>query len=84
MKTRVVIIIVFAFALFSTSKVCAQNKQPLNILLFTADDLDKHSLGCYGGKVEDISPNIDKIAAEGMMFNHAYVNYSICAPTGGY
>jgi N-sulfoglucosamine sulfohydrolase len=31
--------------------------------------------------VEDISPNIDKFAAEGLMFNHAYVNNSICAPS---
>jgi len=83
MRIKIAIIIVFAFALFSASKVCAQDKKPLNILLFTADDLDKNSLGCYGGKVEDISPNIDKFAEEGLMFNHAYVNYSICAPSRG-
>lgn len=81
MRIRVVIRIVFAFALFWTSKVCAQNKQPLNILLFTADDLDRNSLGCYGGKVKDISPNIDKFAKEGLMFNNAFVNNSICAPS---
>jgi N-sulfoglucosamine sulfohydrolase len=82
-KVHITIILVFAFALFSTSKVCAQNKKPLNILLFTADDLDRNSLGCYGGKAEDISPNIDKFAAQGLMFNHAYVNNSICAPSRG-
>jgi N-sulfoglucosamine sulfohydrolase len=81
MKVQITTLIVFAFVLFSTGKVCAQNKKPLNILLFTADDLDKHSLGCYGSKVEDISPNIDKFAAEGLTFNHAYVNNSICSPS---
>ncbi len=76
-------IIISVFASLQIFEVFAQNKQPLNILLFTADDLDKNSLGCYGSKVEDISPNIDKFAAEGLMFNHAYVNNSICAPSRG-
>ncbi|PCJ90953.1 MAG: sulfatase [Flavobacteriaceae bacterium] len=61
----------------------AQNERPLNILLFTADDLDKFSLGCYGSEVVNISPNIDKLASEGLRFNHAYVNNSICAPSRG-
>lgn len=81
MKNWLFAIIISVFASLQIFEVYAQNKQPLNILLFTADDLDKHSLGCYGGKVEDISPNIDKFAAEGLMFNHAYVNNSICAPS---
>lgn len=76
-------IIISNFASFTFFESYAQNKQPLNILLFTADDLDKHSLGCYGSKVEEISPNIDKFAAEGIIFKHAYVNNSICAPSRG-
>jgi len=80
---RVTLILIFVFALLSVFEVCAQDKRPLNILLFTADDLDKQTLGCYGGKVEDISPNIDKFASEGLMFNHAYVNNSICIPSRG-
>lgn len=56
-------------------------RKPLNILLFTADDLDRNSLGCYGSKVPDITPNLDKFAAEGIRFTHAYVNNSICAPS---
>jgi N-sulfoglucosamine sulfohydrolase len=81
MRIRIVIIIFSVFALISACNVTDDDKAPLNILLFTADDLDKHSLGCYGSKVEDISPNIDEFAAEGLMFNHAYVNNSICAPS---
>ncbi len=53
----------------------------LNVLLFTADDLDGYSLGCYGSKVQDISPNIDQFAAEGIRFEHAYVNAAICVPS---
>ncbi len=55
----------------------------LNVLLFTADDLDKYSLGCYGSTVPDISPNIDRFAAEGIRFSHAYINASICVPSRG-
>jgi len=83
MRIHVSIILVLAFALFSSCKDNSQDKKPLNILLFTADDLDRNTLGCYGGKVKDISPNIDKLAQEGLMFNHAFVNSSICAPSRG-
>ncbi len=79
---RNTIITLFCISLISFG-LFAQDKEPLNILLFTADDLDKHTLGCYGGTVEDISPNIDKFASEGLRFNHAYVNNSICAPSRG-
>lgn len=78
-EMKVIIMIVLALL----SSVRAYTQKPINILLFTADDLDKNSLGCYGGTVEDISPNIDKFASEGLRFTHAYVNNSICAPSRG-
>lgn len=77
------LIILLIFSCLSFFEADAQNERPLNILLFTADDLDKFSLGCYGSEVANISPNIDKLASEGMRFNHAYVNNSICAPSRG-
>jgi N-sulfoglucosamine sulfohydrolase len=61
----------------------SQKKKPLNILLFTADDLDRNSLGCYGSSVPDISPNIDKFARQSLRFEHAFVNAAICAPSRG-
>lgn len=51
-----------------------------NILLFTADDLHAESLGVYGGKPKDLTPNLDAFAAESMKFNRAHVNAAICAP----
>lgn len=79
MKFRLELVFILVLAIFSACRhsETVKDKAPLNILLFTADDLDKHSLGCYGGKVEDLSPNIYKFASEGMMFNHAFVNNSI-------
>jgi len=77
------LIILLICSCLSFFEASAQNERPLNILLFTADDLDKFSLGCYGSEVANISPNIDKLASEGLRFNHAYVNNSICAPSRG-
>ena len=58
----------------------AQNK-PLNILLITADDLGYGSVGCFGGKPEGLTPNLDDFASAGMYFKHAHVNVAICMPS---
>ncbi|MBK1855048.1 sulfatase [Verrucomicrobiaceae bacterium 5K15] len=52
-----------------------------NIILITADDLNYNSVGAYGCKVSKITPNIDRLAAEGMKFNHAHVNIAVCQPS---
>ncbi len=57
------------------------NSKPLNILLFTADDGCIEGIGCYGGKPSDMTPNIDKFAAQGMRFTRAHVNSPICVPS---
>jgi len=55
------------------------NKPP-NILIVTADDLAYNSIGAFGCKVPDISPNIDKLAEQGMRFTQAHVNTPVCQP----
>ncbi len=55
----------------------AQNKP--NVLVFMVDDL-RAELGCYGSKIVK-SPNIDKLAQEGIMFQNAYAQQAICAPS---
>jgi len=51
----------------------------MNVLLICVDDL-KPLLGCYGNK--DIrSPNIDRLAARGVLFERAYCNQAVCAPS---
>ena len=50
-----------------------------NILLIVADDLGYGDLGCFGCK--DIpTPNIDRLAHDGVRFSQAYV-YNVCSPT---
>lgn len=50
-----------------------------NIILILADDLGYGDLGCYGGRVP--TPNIDKLASEGIRFTQAYVASPICSPS---
>jgi len=61
----------------------AAKGRPLNVLLFTADDLNCDSLGCYDSPVPDISPNLDKFAAQSMRFDCAHVTVAICQPSRG-
>jgi arylsulfatase A-like enzyme len=49
-----------------------------NIILILADDMGFSDIGCYGGEVE--TPNIDKLAGNGLRFTHFY-NTARCCPT---
>jgi arylsulfatase A-like enzyme len=51
-----------------------------NIIFILADDLGYGDLGCYGQKVIQ-TPNIDKMAAEGMRFTDHYAGSTVCAPS---
>lgn len=51
-----------------------------NILIVTADDLNYNSVGAFGCELPGITPNIDKLAEEGMRFAHAHVNTAVCQP----
>jgi arylsulfatase len=49
-----------------------------NIVLIMADDLGFSDLGCYGGEIE--TPNLDRLAADGLRFTQFYTNAK-CAPS---
>ncbi len=51
-----------------------------NILFIMADDHAAKAIGCYGAGINQ-TPNLDRIATEGMRFNHCYVTNSICTPS---
>ncbi len=54
-------------------------KQP-NIILILADDLGWADLTCYGSTFYE-TPNIDKLATEGILFTNAYSASTVCSPT---
>jgi N-sulfoglucosamine sulfohydrolase len=58
----------------------APKKRP-NVLMIVADDMNWDSPGCFGGAAPDITPNIDRLASQGMRFSHAYLNISLCTPS---
>jgi iduronate 2-sulfatase len=51
-----------------------------NVLLIMADDLTSTALSCYGNAICK-TPNIDRIAAQGTRFTHAWCNATYCAPS---
>lgn len=51
-----------------------------NVVILTADDLNFDSLGVTGGPIRDLTPNLDRLAAQGMRFAHAYSTVAVCQP----
>lgn len=51
---------------------------PLNVVLFTSDDNDAESLGCYGCTLPNVTPNIDKLAAQSSLLSHMHTTDSTC------
>ena len=62
----------------ATSSRADTRKQRPNILLILSDDMGYSDLGCMGGDAH--TPNIDRLAANGVLFGNFY-NNAKCAPT---
>jgi len=56
-------------------------KNPPNIMLLVGEDTGRHH-GCYGDLIGR-TPNIDRLAAEGARYSHAFSTYPVCAPSRG-
>ncbi len=50
-----------------------------NIIIITTDQQRTDSLSCYGSKFTH-TPNIDRLASEGVLFKRAYCNIPVCTP----
>ena len=53
----------------------------LNVVLITADDMNFDSPGFTGSAVPEITPNLDRLAREGLRFVHAHVTVAVCQPS---
>ncbi|MBL8207150.1 MAG: sulfatase-like hydrolase/transferase [Blastocatellia bacterium] len=64
--------------LFSLESLYAQTKY--NLISIVTDDQAHWSIGAYGNK-EAITPNMDRLAREGVKFNQAFVTTPVCSPS---
>ncbi|QGJ71006.1 N-acetylgalactosamine-6-sulfatase [Planctomycetales bacterium 10988] len=69
-----------SFLLISTSLPLNAEQQPPNIVLIVADDLGYQELGSYGQKWIE-TPNLDRLAKEGIKFTQFYSGSPVCAPS---
>ncbi len=67
-------------SLVLVSNAFARNTDKPNVILILADDLGYGDLGCFGGKIIP-TPNIDRLAREGLRFTDAYAGSTVCAPS---
>jgi len=83
MKNKQLLIVLLgltACCIFTGCKERAKpSKSPMNVLFIAVDDL-RPELGCYGNQIIQ-SPNIDKLANEGVVFTRAYTQQAICGPS---
>ena len=77
----------FAFSWFVASALlmaggarCLAAETPPNIIFILADDLGYGDLGCYGQKLIE-TPNLDRMARQGLRFRQFYAGCTVCAPS---
>jgi arylsulfatase A-like enzyme len=72
-------IVLMMVTLVISSSTISATERP-NLIWIMADDLGYGDLGCYGQKVIQ-TPNIDRMASEGMRFTQFYAGATVCAPS---
>jgi len=70
----------FVFAASSLPAVAADSKPRPNILYVMCDDHAAHAISAYGSQVNQ-TPQIDRLARDGMRFNRCFAVNSICTPS---
>ena len=63
----------------ATTRINKQSQRP-NVILILTDDQGYGDLGCYGA-TKIPTPNMDRVAAEGMRFTDFYAGSTVCAPS---
>ncbi len=76
--TRILLLLIPGVACFSNPASAAD--RPPNIVIFLADDLGAHDLGCMGSSFYE-TPHIDRLAAQGARFTQGYAACPVCSPS---
>ena len=71
---------ILCFVFFAFSVLVPILAKPLNVLFIFTDDHAYQAISAYGSN-RNQTPNIDRIAETGMLFDRAFVTNSICAPS---
>ena len=79
MKNNLVVTLLAGMALNVPSAFSTESKKP-NIIFIFADDLGYSDLGCYGSKLNR-TPNLDKLANQGVRFTDCYAAANVCSPS---
>jgi arylsulfatase A-like enzyme len=69
-----------AVVILSVIASCLSGQSQPNILFIMSDDHAEQAISCYSDKLIQ-TPNIDRIAAEGVLFENSFVTNSICSPS---
>ena len=69
----------FAFLMGVMTVVRAADNRP-NIIFIMSDDHAAHAISAYGSRVNQ-TPNLDRLAREGMLLRNVFVTNSICTPS---
>src|SRR5256885_15344566 len=77
-RTLRVVCVVAAGCIALWIGACARAQTRPNVVIILADDMGFSDVGCYGGEIH--TPNIDRLAAEGVRFTQFY-NMARCCPT---
>src|SRR4051812_25514704 len=79
-QTNLPLYLAFFLAAVGTPALAQPNRTRPNIVVILADDIGYGDLSCYGAaKVK--TPNLDKLATQGMRFTDAHCAAAVCAPT---
>jgi len=77
---RTLRLVSFGMILISAMPLLADESRLPNVVLIMTDNHGPWTLGCYGNK-EIRTPNIDRLADQGMLFTHCFSSNAVCSPT---
>ena len=79
-NNKTILIIIICFLVINIINANSENNpKKLNVLFIIADDLNC-DIGVYGNS-DVFTPNIDKLASQGVLFENAHVQYPLCGPS---